>query len=558
MPTVIDSLLVELGLDTKNFSEGQRKAAEDLRKLEENARKHTGGVQDGFEKLGTQLANVQGRLLGIAAIFLGGMGLTKFAEDVTKATNALYRLGQQSGETPAELSAWANVGRMAGANPQAVQQAVSGFSGALYGNQLTPNPQLLSSLAAMNIRPQQRPDGSFDVNGMLLQMSQWTQGRNPAAATAMLNRVPGMNSDMITLLLQGPDKLRAKLEEMKKLGPTPEQTQALNNLTEQWGKMSATAEKLGRVLLTEVEPVLEKILKVAEYFFGYSADVKGREQALVNDQNNATTGWERFQQWRQGKRSLGSVFFGGGGAELGGTPGRAAAPGTGQPGAAGDAAGAQGRAAPSSGVQQANRFAAAKQAAMEQLRQEGVPEANLDAAASALVGQATAESNLNPNLSHDGGTGYGVYGARLERRDRMLAWLRENGYARNSLEGQMKYMAHEAMSARYGAARRALLNARPDNLRIVNGVLTDTFESPAIRNYGPRYNATVGALHTAVRGANAGVNENRNVDNSRKSETNVGEVHVHTQATSPYDIAVGIRGALINTGDVAQSNTGPW
>jgi hypothetical protein len=125
---------------------------------------------------------------------------------------------------------------------------------------------------------------------------------------------------------------------------------------------------------------------------------------------------------------------------------------------------------------------------MDQLRKEGVPEANVRPAAALLVGQAQAESNLNPNLSHDQGTGYGIYGARLGRRTAMLEWLKGNGYAPNSLEGQSRYMAHEAMTGKgYGATRETLRRATPESIDKDSDVITRNFESPAVNN--SRYRA---------------------------------------------------------------------
>jgi hypothetical protein len=119
---------------------------------------------------------------------------------------------------------------------------------------------------------------------------------------------------------------------------------------------------------------------------------------------------------------------------------------------------------------------------MDQLRKEGVPEANVRSAAALLVGQAQAESSLNPNTVHDQGTGYGIYGARLGRRDAMLKWLSDNGYAKNSLEGQSRYMAHEAMSGKYGATREALRHATPETIDRDADTITRNFESPAVPN----------------------------------------------------------------------------
>ena len=121
-------------------------------------------------------------------------------------------------------------------------------------------------------------------------------------------------------------------------------------------------------------------------------------------------------------------------------------------------------------------------AAMDQLRREGVPEANLRAAAAHLVGQAKAESNLNPTSTHDANTGYGIYSARLGRRDAMLSWLADNGYPKDSVEGQTRYMAHEAMTGRYSATRDTLMNATPENLAADHWRITRDFERPAAVN----------------------------------------------------------------------------
>ena len=121
--------------------------------------------------------------------------------------------------------------------------------------------------------------------------------------------------------------------------------------------------------------------------------------------------------------------------------------------------------------------------AMDQLRKEGVPEGNLRAAAAHLVGQAYMESGLNPNKSHDQGTGFGIYGARLGRRTGMFNWLSSNGYANNSAEGQMRYMAHEAMSGKYSRTRNVLMRATAENFESDSYTITDEFEAPKVNNY---------------------------------------------------------------------------
>jgi hypothetical protein len=120
--------------------------------------------------------------------------------------------------------------------------------------------------------------------------------------------------------------------------------------------------------------------------------------------------------------------------------------------------------------------------AMDELRRLGVPEQNLRPAAAHLVGQAEKESSLNPNSIHDNGTGFGIYGAGGDRRDAMLGWLSANGYPANSPEGQMRYMAREAMSGAYPKTRSILMNASPDSLARDSWGITGDFERPSVIN----------------------------------------------------------------------------
>ncbi|QGY04783.1 hypothetical protein MMSR116_24905 [Methylobacterium mesophilicum SR1.6/6] len=140
--------------------------------------------------------------------------------------------------------------------------------------------------------------------------------------------------------------------------------------------------------------------------------------------------------------------------------------------------------------------------AMDQLRREGVPEDKLRESAAHLVGQATMESGLDPNKVHDGGTGYGIYGARDPhgwgnyrgaRRSDMVRWLEQNGYARNSAEGQMREMAHSAMSGRYPRTRSILMGGGSGNLEGDTNTITKEFEAPKF------INRRSGAVRNALR-----------------------------------------------------------
>jgi hypothetical protein len=167
--------------------------------------------------------------------------------------------------------------------------------------------------------------------------------------------------------------------------------------------------------------------------------------------------------------------FGGGGAGAGGAGG----------GGGGGASIGQRR---SHGPGPANT-GAVMAAAMDQLRKEGVPEANLKIAAAHLTGQAISESNLNAGAVHDQGTGAGIYGARDDprpggdqRRSKMFNWLKSNNL-QPTAENQMRYMAHEAMTgSRFGTTRNILMNANRATAAQDIRAITQNFEAPAVIN----------------------------------------------------------------------------
>jgi len=139
----------------------------------------------------------------------------------------------------------------------------------------------------------------------------------------------------------------------------------------------------------------------------------------------------------------------------------------------------------------------AMSAAMDQLRKEGVPQEHLRAAAAILTGQAIAESSLNPHQSHDSGRGHGIYGAGGARWPTMTKFAAEHGGA-ETIEGQMRAMAHEAMTDKtYGETRRALMGATQENLQEGSLTARRNFESPSVHRDAERFQATKEAYQSA-------------------------------------------------------------
>lgn len=307
---------------------------------------------------------------------------------------------------------------------------------------------------------------------------------------------------------------------------------------------------------------VENIKKTFNDFIDYIKNLGGAMTSAFQSAFDGAFSWlsDRFNSIWQG------LFGGGAGGSAGGGGG------AGRGGEVGNPSLPSGKTSAKPGdIKTAMTFA------MDQVRKEGVPEANLKYAAAALVGNAIGESNLIPTMRHDGGKGYGIYGAGGVRWTRMAQWLTANGYAQDSLEGQMRYMAHEAMTS-YGPTKSALMGATASNVGHATVVTRQDFERPSIPRDPARlagaaaalkaidestspYGSVIGlrAAQQAAQGAKTGAKTDQEKatsnDNSRHSW--IGTINVRTQATDAHQIADRIGDEVNRTLMIGNKNYGP-
>ncbi|HEY6030513.1 MAG TPA: hypothetical protein VIU44_08120 [Gaiellaceae bacterium] len=570
MATVIDELVVLLGLDASKFSDEQKKVAAEYVRLKENASRSTKDAQKHTDDLTGSFAALQGRLLGIAALFLGGMGIKQFAEQVAQLTSQLGRAGQQAGVTAADLSAYGNLGRGLGANPQSVRSAVAGMAAA--GNSPTVNPQFWQAATAMGITPGKLPNGDLDVNKLLVDMSRFVdrehaRGVGDASITQRLNLMPGMNADMVSVLLQGSDKMIAALEAMKKFGPTPEQVAAVQTINKAWAELQAKMEQTARVIETQLAPVLVKVIKIIEDVVGAIDNrakvYKSPEEAAraLSEQRNQPFGASPGSPW---SRWMGGIRNWWNGTPSSSSTGGAAAPPNGQSVVSMSAGG---------GVIDRSRFAA-ELASNPALRDKVMaiaagennnPRANMSVMETMMNRAAMAHTTLaaQARTTAEGGyyAGYNPAAARDPRRRAILEQHLATVLAGSNVSNYATDNSSQGLAAREKATGKFTLQAEYGG---------ESFFSPGWGGgaMGPRSRAAYEAWRKSVAtdtklwdNARAiGASSPGAIDNSRSSETHVhGGVHVYTDKNSAYDIAGGIHGALIDRANSAgQSDTGPW
>ena len=92
MATVIDSLVLELGLDPKNFTAGQRQVLQDVRNLEEASRRAGLQVEAQSKRSSDLLLSFRREALTALGLFVGGRGAREVIDYVTNLDASTGRL----------------------------------------------------------------------------------------------------------------------------------------------------------------------------------------------------------------------------------------------------------------------------------------------------------------------------------------------------------------------------------------------------------------------------------------------------------------------------------
>ena len=283
MATVIDSLVVALGLDSKELDAKAPSAGKKLADLEKAADKTESGVKGiGTASKGTasELSNLSTKLGSFLAIIGGTVAIRAFVKDTVDANTQLYFLSQNLAMTAQSLFTLGAAGQRIGIGKNALQGLAASFReipGQLAAGQ---QPPVIKLLARAGVNWLGSPDE------MMAGLAKWFQAM-PKNVALGLGTSYGLSYDQMTFLLQGADKVTAQLKETKMWSPTGKQTAQAVELKKQFTDIGLQFAKIGYDLLEMVTPALEKFLSFlqsigawAQQHEGIVAIVSGLAMAL--------------------------------------------------------------------------------------------------------------------------------------------------------------------------------------------------------------------------------------------------------------------------------------
>lgn len=264
MATVIDSLLIELGLDTSKFDASQKKSVEELRKFDEQAQKTSKNTQQGAKNVGDGFEKARNALISLGVAFIGIKGFTNFTQQMTTTNAGLGRTAELFKMSARELDAWGGVLKSVGGDAndfqssmQAIQQGVANIQ---FGD--TAILETLAKLQALDSYDYAKHE--VDIYKLADAIKRFAEVNGEQAAYTQAQAM-GINRNFFMILKQGGDVTRQLYEDSYKLsGVTEENTQKAKKLQEAWGRVGQALSGASNQVMDQMYPSLEKLAGVTE------------------------------------------------------------------------------------------------------------------------------------------------------------------------------------------------------------------------------------------------------------------------------------------------------
>ena len=241
--TVIDALLITLGLDTSDFRKGQKDVSDDLKKQREDAKKTAKEMAEQGKKAAAFFGSIKTELLALTGVTVTAGGLASFIKGTTSGLMDLSIQSKALGLSARELDGWTKSAEAAGSSAEKISASLQGFQGAIQGARVGDySSSIFGGLAQLNALTGQ----NFDV---------WGQDASSLAKTSLdalrkisdpnLRRQVGLSLgfDDATLQRNQEGKFLPDVDRLtKSSGITDASTKGAKEFTAAWAELNQNLE----------------------------------------------------------------------------------------------------------------------------------------------------------------------------------------------------------------------------------------------------------------------------------------------------------------------------
>jgi len=284
--TVIDSLVVKLGLDSKDFQRGSKAAETSFTKTKQAAQK-TGKDIEYAGKQGAEFFNqLRKSAIQFFSVLTVGRGIADFTRQVIGSGAQLDRMATRVGESASQLSRWQGAVRQSGGSAEGFLATIQGISNQFTQLKETGDAPIRMLLQQLGVSAADATGKAKPVLELIRDIGDSLEGKQWSNADKFNKLLAaGFDEGTINLLLRGRQEREKLLAAQREYNDAD--AKAARIAEEKWELAKQRMEKLTQTLVFKLLPIFEKGIELLESF--------GEIAVAVFDKS--IEGWGKIFDW---------------------------------------------------------------------------------------------------------------------------------------------------------------------------------------------------------------------------------------------------------------------
>jgi hypothetical protein len=290
MPTVIDSLVVRLGLDSKDFQRGTKAVKNDFDRTKSEAQQTAKKVEQSGQKASEFFKELRKSALQFFSVLTVGGGVVSFAKNVISTGASLDRMGKRIDESASNLSRWQGAVRQSGGSADGFLSTVQNLSQQFTQLKETGDAPIRMLLTQLGVSAADATGKAKPILTLLRDIGDSLEGKQWAGADKFNKLLSaGFDEGTINLLMRGRAEREKLLASQKEY--TDKDASAARKAEENWERIKLQIERTSQTLVIKLLPIVEKIAAGMAAFADKAVPVLGAMIDGFLALDKVTDGW---------------------------------------------------------------------------------------------------------------------------------------------------------------------------------------------------------------------------------------------------------------------------
>lgn len=277
MATIIDALVVTLGLNSKGFTDGAKKVRQAFKSTSEESDKMAKNMDVRGKQAAASLGAIRNQALALLAVFTAGMGIKTFAANTINSAAGLGQMSKNLTMSTRDLVAWQRAAARAGGSAESItaqmKESSSEIAKARMG-QGSDTAAWFYRMGGQDIRTFK--DGNEYLMARAKIVAQIYKTDPSRAAVVAANM--GISEENFNLIKQGPEAIKALVEAQRKNATITAKEAALAlELRNKYLDLGDSFQSIGTRVMIALIPALGRALdyfqRMADWTRDHRADI---------------------------------------------------------------------------------------------------------------------------------------------------------------------------------------------------------------------------------------------------------------------------------------------